>query len=163
MTAFWMVLSASGPLSSSARPALLPRGDFLAAQKPCTHTSHRRRPRSNSRGSTEKTEDRRSRRTFRAHKSPPRCWLALEGDRNNITKRDEESKKNVARRPRSRGAAGAGRGRGSGNLGATFAQAQEGGRTPVPLTQTRLPPRKIDLSTTRDSSKGISRLLVFFF
>lgn len=33
----------------------------------------------------------------------------------------------------------------------------------MPPTETRLPPWKIDLSTTRDSSKGISRLFCFFF
>lgn len=39
-----------------------------------------------------------------------------------------------------------------------FAQPQAGGRTPVPPTETCLPPWKIDLSTTSGSSKGISRL-----
>lgn len=39
-----------------------------------------------------------------------------------------------------------------------FAQPQAGGRTPVPPTETCLPPWKSDLSTTSGSSKGISRL-----
>ena len=34
------------------------------------------------------------------------------------------------------------------------------GADPVPPTEMRFTPRKIDLSTTRDSSKGISRLFL---